>query len=719
MADEDNILDINNAPENDASDRPFEEIDEAARAAELETRKREAAHENKVAAAIAAGKSRGKAQNKTVTAELIDAYMDFGAKYKNNALLKNAAKPENQTDEYTVLLGNAYKALFAPYNSAMETLKNFMNAGPDSTTVMAGKGFDVGSGIPAILSAFSAAEQNLERSLLYDKSDENTVTRELLTDIYDLHTTLERNAYGTLFVPHDDVKYDDKGKKIHRVTQQRDENGRWIQPEIEESRRKGRSNDAMFLSYPDYPLFDHEPNESDVQQGHLGNCYMMSVLASTAAEAPELIKDCMSFNAKNNTVTVRFYNDSQEPVYVTVDASVPMTLEAGPDGKLNSVSRPFSQRAYWVQLMEKAYTVSGLKKDNLKEAEKGTYKAKYTDINSGMEKNMFSQLFGYQTHDDISTMGLVDNAFDRPYDISRRVLSDIDVGSGNAPYTAEENMVYARIQRAFDKKHVVTTGINKDVKVPEGLLDGHAYSVLRVETDASTHKKYVVIRNPHARKGAEYDSEGKLVGSVHRNADGVSRVELRGFIKLFGEFTEAKHDTSFLTRAKDTQVKETLDKYKKAVDFFHKALEENDNGFLRAFGKNSAQFNALRTSALRAYSQFRNPSSSAEDMKQSVRDMVQAAKAYTQYRDARSAAGYDNTATRSVNRYNIASLVELVGEAFDKMEAPDSKVCRTVEPMELINKLKERGEKKNSLASSAAHEKLDKLEKKAVDAMIP
>lgn len=105
------------------------------------------------------------------------------------------------------------------------------------------------------------------------------------------------------------------------------------------------------------PLFPHDPCPEDLEQLMLGDCYLLSGLASVAKNKPEVIKDMMVDNG-DGTVTVRlwgrkpFSDDNaefyrpMEPVYVTVDKVSPTLSSA--------------QNCLWAQVIERAYVASGM-----------------------------------------------------------------------------------------------------------------------------------------------------------------------------------------------------------------------------------------------------------------------------------------------------------------------------------------------------------------------
>ena len=91
------------------------------------------------------------------------------------------------------------------------------------------------------------------------------------------------------------------------------------------------------------PLFSGVPTYADVNQGVLGDCWLMASLAEVADRSPSTIEN-MFINNGDGTYTVRFYHNSV-PDYVTVDTYLPSggNLYDHPKADL------------WAALAEKAY----------------------------------------------------------------------------------------------------------------------------------------------------------------------------------------------------------------------------------------------------------------------------------------------------------------------------------------------------------------------------
>lgn len=155
------------------------------------------------------------------------------------------------------------------------------------------------------------------------------------------------------------------------------------------------------------PLFTHRPNIKDIEQGNLGDCYLLAGLIAVVDQNAEEIMNIMKDNG-DGTVTVCFRKgetegtgDQVETVYtsyyITVEKTVPVLSSGGG-------SDAFSRGALWVKMMEKAYAASGFhllqKKNEERKKEKETPQ-KYQDflqlIQNGTETLDYDDIGGGQS----------------------------------------------------------------------------------------------------------------------------------------------------------------------------------------------------------------------------------------------------------------------------------------------------------------------------------
>ncbi len=95
------------------------------------------------------------------------------------------------------------------------------------------------------------------------------------------------------------------------------------------------------------------PSYMDVQQGSVGDCWLLASLAEVAARRPDLIKSMFSYYGKTSengasvdVYTVRLYDANNMPLYIAVDTELP--------GGGSVYDHP-ANGVLWVALAEKAY----------------------------------------------------------------------------------------------------------------------------------------------------------------------------------------------------------------------------------------------------------------------------------------------------------------------------------------------------------------------------
>ncbi len=200
-----------------------------------------------------------------------------------------------------------------------------------------------------------------------------------------------------------------------------------------------------YASYASDPLFGPiGPAYTDMEQGDLGDCYLISSLGAIAKASPQAIEN-MFVNNGDGTYTVRFYVNGVAD-YVTVNTSLP-TYDGSPIyeglGAGNSL---------WLPLAEKAY-------------------AQWNET-------------GNEGRDGTNTYASIEGGW----------MSDVDaqvLGAGAQDYwNLNSSAQQALIAGMTDPSDAVTIATNTHTSRSSGLVGDHAYMVLGYDSANGTFQLY-------------------------------------------------------------------------------------------------------------------------------------------------------------------------------------------------------------------------------------
>jgi len=244
--------------------------------------------------------------------------------------------------------------------------------------------------------------------------------------------------------------------------------------------------------------------ESDVKQGGLGDCYMVSTVAAIAHQHPEILQNAMKENS-DGTVSFRFFardGGQLKPTWVTVTRELPMRA----DGTL-----PFGsskQNEAWFPLLEKAYA---------------QFKGGYSAIgNGGYPSDAQEALLGTSARN----TRLAGMTADAVYDSLKAGLARGDIIGATTPPAPD------------GKKTVIQTMLDAFKSAIGGIVPHHVYSVWG--TQEHDGKKYVLLRNPWATN--EPGSFGPF--ALDGKNDGVFAMPMDDFMKRFTWTTSSPASTT-------------------------------------------------------------------------------------------------------------------------------------------------------------------------------
>jgi hypothetical protein len=238
---------------------------------------------------------------------------------------------------------------------------------------------------------------------------------------------------------------------------------------------------GFYASWKGAPLVRDGYSPHDIAQGSLGDCFLLSAMSAAAHADPDALSRRITDHG-DGTYTVRFHektaDDELKAVDVKVDADLPVDPDslgadaatftgALPSGARLSFVRSKDERGpeLWPSIVEKAYA---------------RWKGGYDAIANG----------GFM-HESITALTGHDSAY-------------VYLNSEDEKKAFGDLAAAARERRPV----LTSTRFPKDGKVDEGLVEGHAYTLMgTAERDG---KRFVTLRNPWGRgePGADGTDDG-------------------------------------------------------------------------------------------------------------------------------------------------------------------------------------------------------------------
>jgi len=300
------------------------------------------------------------------------------------------------------------------------------------------------------------------------------------------------------------------------------------------ARMLGDSSDAV--------LFD-QVRPQDVQQGRVGDCYVLATLGALAQQ-PQRLKSLFGekYMTPDGKYTVKLYHlDKKEWVKVTVDEFVPCMSQ---NGMLEpACARPLGEEI-WVPLLEKAIA---------------KFVGGYGELYGGVECWVFNLLTGENPE-------VLHKTKDGWVSYMSRGMKARDPRSGRPKKNKKEAInneeLFQYLSGALADKHILTCSINfmdykpidaagmSQVRMDYGLEANHAYSLLKCfeeKMDNGQPIRLVQIRNPWGFaewKGdwADY-SKDTLPDCWEKNPDLKARLKVKNkndglFYMAFDDFVK-------------------------------------------------------------------------------------------------------------------------------------------------------------------------------------
>lgn len=226
-----------------------------------------------------------------------------------------------------------------------------------------------------------------------------------------------------------------------------------IDPSLRASHAVGLMSGAVgkWPARPDAQLFVNGVSPHDVDQGLLGDCFVLGSVMAVARVRPDLIESMIRDNG-DGTYAVRFYEADGREITKTVDTDTYFSQKNTP---YRLYARTKDERELWPLLVEKAY--AAMQPQGYETLDAGGYSS-----------DVLAAITGKRVQTRLVNPALADTNF-----------------ASVKTALAERRAVVAITQSPDGQAGTYEDG---------GLLMNHAYAVLGVEEQGG--EKYIVLRNP-------------------------------------------------------------------------------------------------------------------------------------------------------------------------------------------------------------------------------